>query len=114
MSRGLGDVYKRQAWHWAEVNRVIMDALAELPDERQMFVRLEDMLVSPALTRSLFEFLGLPWRDEHFRVFARPHNVNRPEDRPLGDAQRATFEHIAQPMMDRLGYAERDEYVVNY
>jgi len=108
------DQFGRIAWHWAQVNRVIMDALAKLADERQMFVRLEDMLVSPALTRSLFEFLGLPWRDEHFRVFARPHNVNRPQDRPLDDAQRTAFERIAQPMMDLLGYAERDEYVVNY
>jgi Sulfotransferase family len=108
------DQFGRIAWHWAEVNRVIMDALAELGDERQMFVRLEDMLESPALTRSLFAFLELPWRDEHFRVFARPHNVNRPEDRPLSDAQRASFERIAQPMMDLLGYADRDEYVVNY
>jgi Sulfotransferase family len=108
------DQFGRIAWHWSEVNRVIADALAGLPAERQMFVRLEDMLVSPTLTRSLFAFLGLPWRDEHFAVFARPHNVNRPEDRLLGDSQRQAFDRIAQPMMERLGYAERDEYVVNY
>jgi hypothetical protein len=108
------DQFGRIAWHWAEVNRVILDALSALPPERQMFVRLEDMLASPLLTRSLFEFLGLSWRDDHLRIFARPHNVNRPEDRPLDDAQRAIFERIASPMMERLGYAERDEYVVNY
>lgn len=108
------DQFGRIAWHWSEVNRVTLDALAALPPERQMFVRLEDMLASPALTRSLFAFLGLPWRDEHFAVFARPHNVNRPQDRPLSEAQREAFERIAQPMMERLGYADRDEYVVNY
>jgi hypothetical protein len=108
------DQFGRIAWHWSEVNRVILDALSALPPERHMFVRLEDMLASPLLTDSLFEFLRLPWRDDHFRIFARPHNVNRPEDRPLSDAQRTTFERIASPMMERLGYAERDEYVVNY
>ena len=56
----------------------------------------------------------LPWRDDHFRVFARPHNVNRPEDRPLSDMQRTMFERVATPTMERLGYAERDEYAVNY
>jgi hypothetical protein len=108
------DQFGRIAWHWSEVNRVILESLAALPEERQMFVRLEDLLVSPALTRSLFEFVRLPWRDEHFAIFARPHNVNRPQDRPLDDMQRASFERIAQKMMDRLGYADRDEYVVNY
>ncbi len=108
------DQFGRIAWHWAEVNRVILEALSALPPDRQMFVRLEDMLASPLLVRSLFEFLGLAWRDDHFRIFARPHNVNRPEDRPLSDAQRAIFERIAAPMMERLGYAQREEYVVNY
>ncbi|HWA91629.1 MAG TPA: sulfotransferase [Rhizomicrobium sp.] len=111
--RGL-DQFGRIAWHWAEINRVILDSLAHLAPERQMFVRLEDLLVSPSLVRSLFGFLELPYRDEHYAIFARPHNVNRPEDRPLTDAQRAAFESVAASMMDRLGYADRDEYVVNY
>ena len=105
------DRFGRIAWHWSEINRVI---LGTLPPERQMFVRLEDLLVSPQLVRSLFEFLGLTYRDEHFAVFARPHNVNRPEDKSLDPEQRATFDRVAAPMMDRLGYADRDEYVVNY
>jgi hypothetical protein len=62
----------------------------------------------------LFEFLNLPYRNEYFGIFARPHNVNRPEDRPLTPDQREAFGRIATPMMERLGYAERAEYVVNY
>lgn len=108
------DQFGRIAWHWSQVNSVVLDALRMLAPERQMFVRLEDLPASPLLVRSLFEFLGLSHRDEHFRIFARPHNVNRPEDRPLTPEQRATFERVAMPMMDRLGYAQRDEYVVNY
>lgn len=108
------DRFGRIAWHWSEVNRVILDALATLAPERHMFVRLEDLIVSPLLVRALFEVLGLSHRDEHFAIFARPHNVNRPEDRPLTEAQREAFATIAGPMMDRLGYAERGEYVVNY
>jgi hypothetical protein len=108
------DQFARICWHWAEINRVAMDALAALPADRTLFVRLEDLRQSPALVRELFAFLGLPFRDGDFAVFARPHNVNKPEDRLLTEAQRACFEAIAAPMMARLGYAGRSEYVVNY
>lgn len=108
------DQFARVAWHWSEINRVILAALEALPSGRHMFVRLEDLLVSPALVCALVQFLGLDYRDALFAIFARPHNVNRPEDRPLTREQHAAFERIAAPMMERLGYADRDEYVVNY
>ena len=108
------DQFARIAWHWAEINATILNSLQALPANRQFFVRLEDLVASPRLVRALFEFLDRPYRDDDFRIFARPHNVNRPEDRPLNDRQREAFAAIASPMMDRLGYAERDEYVVNY
>jgi len=106
--------FERIAWHWTEINAVIRHSLAKLTPERHLFVRLEDLLVSPQLVHSMFEFIGLRYRDEHFAPFARPHNVNRPEDRPLTHAQRIMFDRIASPMMERLGYAERAEYVVKY
>jgi hypothetical protein len=108
------DQFERIVWHWAEINAVILRSLAALAPERHLFVRLEDLLVSPALVRSMFAFIGLPYRDEHFAIFARPYNVNRPEDHPLTPAQREAFDRIASAMMNRLGYAERAEYVVNY
>jgi hypothetical protein len=106
--------FARIAWHWAEVNAAILNSLEALPADRQFFVRLEDLVVSTRLAHALLEFLGLSYRDEHFRILSRPHNVNRPEDHPLTEGQRETFASIASAMMDRLGYAERDEYVVNY
>lgn len=106
--------FQRIAWHWAEINRVAMAALAALPQDRTLFVRLEDLRDSPSLVRELHDFLGLGYADSDFAVFARPHNVNRPEDRLLDETQRHQFEHIAGPMLERLGYAGRAEYVVNY
>jgi hypothetical protein len=64
--------------------------------------------------KELFHFLNLPYRDEHFAMFARPHNVNRPEDELLTPAQAKRFEEIAGGMMATLGYAGTSEYVVNY
>ena len=93
---------------------MILDSLAPLSKDRHFFVRLEDLAISSPPVQALFEFLKLSYRDEYFRAFTRPHNVNRPEDHLLVPEQRAAFDRLAAPMMERLGYAERAEYVVNY
>lgn len=108
------DQFARIAWHWAEVNRVISDSLTALPSERSHVARLEDLYVSPSGVKGLFDFLNLPYRDEHFAMFARPHNVNRPEDELLTAEQATRFEEIAGGMMAKFGYADTPEYVVNY
>jgi Sulfotransferase family len=106
--------FERIAWHWAELNRVALDELGRLPPERSLFLRLEDLRESPAAVRGLYDFLNLRYQDGAFATFARPHNVNRPEDRLLDENQRDAFEVIAGAMQARLGYADRPEYVVNY
>jgi hypothetical protein len=108
------DQFSRIAWHWAEINRVVLAALAALPAEQSLLVRLEELQDSEAQMQRLCGFLELPYRGESFAAFARPHNVNRPEDSLLTPAQAAQFERIAGEMMVRLGYAGRAEYVVNY
>ena len=106
--------FERICWHWAELNRLVLEELSRIPAERTLFVRLEELRSSPSEVRGLYEFLGLPYRDEAYGVFARPHNVNRPEDRLLDAKQRAQFEAVAGDMLARLGYADKPEYVVNY
>ena len=85
------DQFERIAWHWAEINRVILDALAKLAGGAHMFVRLEDLLASPALTRALFDFLNLPYRDEHFRDL-RAAAQRQPAGRP--PARRRAARHL--------------------
>jgi hypothetical protein len=111
--RGFGQ-FQRICWHWAEINRVILESLATLPTERTLFARLEDLTGSPSQVREMWNFLGLDYQDSDFTAFARPHNVNRPEDRLLTATERAQFDAIATPVMERLGYADRAEYLVNY
>ena len=108
------DQFARICWHWAEINRVILDSFAELPADSKFCVQLEDLEASAPDVRALFDFLEIPFRDAHAAMFARPHNVNRPEDRLLDARQTQCFERIAGAMMERLGYAGRPEYVVNY
>lgn len=106
--------FERICWHWSEINRVIVEALSILPRERHHFVRLEDLRASRSEVKQLYEFLNLPYSEEKFSAFVRPHNVNRPEDRLLDTREREQFDAIAGAMMQKLGYAERPEYVVNY
>ena len=106
--------FQRIAWHWAEINRVAMEELAKLAPSRTLFIKLEELRSAPSQVRALYEFLGLPYADADFAQFARPHNVNRPEDRLLTPAQTSQFEAIAGNMMERLGYAGTPEYAVNY
>jgi len=108
------DQFQRIAWHWAEINRVILQSLEPLPPSRKMFARLEDLQANPREVRALLRFLHLPYRDDIAAMFARPHNVNRPEDRLLDEGQRAAFDAIAGEMMHTLGYAGQTEYIVRY
>ncbi|HYM17635.1 MAG TPA: sulfotransferase [Micropepsaceae bacterium] len=106
--------FQRICWHWSEINHVILRDLESVPEKRKLFLRLEDLRAQPSLVAQLFAFLGLKYRDEHFAVFARPHNVNRPVDKMLTPEQAADFKRLCQPMMERLGYGNRAEYAVNY
>lgn len=110
----LFDQFERIAWHWAEINRVILESLDALPTARWHFVRLEDLQESRDAVDALLGFLGLPSDEAIAAMFRRPHNVNRPEDKLLDDRQRAQFDAVAHAAMERLGYAGRPEYVVNY
>ena len=108
------DQFERIAWHWAEINRMALNELAKLPAQRTLFVKLEELRSVPSQARALYEFLSLPYSDAAFAQFARPHNVNRPEDRLLTPAQTSQFEAVAGDMMEQLGYAGTAEYLVNY
>jgi hypothetical protein len=106
--------FQRIAWHWSEINRVILRDLKDVPESRRLFIRLEELRAQPSTVTSLMGFLGVPFRDSHFSAFARPHNVNRPVDTMLTPEQAAQFAMLATPMMKRLGYASEPEYAVSY
>jgi len=111
---GKFDQFERIAWHWAEINTVMLRDLKQVPADQQIFLRLEDLRSSPGSVERLFDFLGLPWDASLFSVFQRPHNVNRPVDMPLTQDQSARFFRIAGAMMERLDYASQEEYAVRY
>jgi hypothetical protein len=108
------DQFERIAWHWQEINRIILESFAGLSEDRRHVARLEELRASPDAVAALFGFLGLPFDRSHFAAFARPHNVNRPVDTPLTPEQTAQFWRIAGAMQERLGYGGAPEYRVAY
>ncbi len=106
--------FQRICWHWAEINRVILREIAKLPKARTLFVTLEDLSSSPDAVKGLYDFLNLPYSAAAFDMFARPHNVNKPEDRLLDADERKQFDAIASDVMTTLGYADSAEYLVKY
>jgi hypothetical protein len=101
--------FQRIAWHWSEINRVILRDLKDVPEHRRLFIRLEDLQAQPSMVTSLLGFLGIPYRDELCRAFARPHDSNPEAAMKLTPEQAAQFALLATPTMKRLGYAGQAE-----
>jgi hypothetical protein len=106
------DHLERNAWLWAETNRIIFEAIADRPAGSTWLLRYEDFFRHPATAyRELRHFLGLAGEaaPEALATFERP--INRRADKVLGDIaswdarQRAAFDEFAGAMMRRLGYA---------
>ena len=108
------DQFQRIVYHWAEVNRTVIDHAARLPAGSSARFRLEDLIEDSSVLASLFSFIGLDFRHEHFAEFRRPHNVNRPFDKLLDAKQRGQLDEIVAEMMSILGYRDTQEYSVDY
>jgi hypothetical protein len=106
--------FERIAFHWAQINRTIVEHLEAVKPEQRHTIRLEDLVSRGDARQRLLNFLGLPWDDRVVGLLNRPHNVNRPEDFPLTAEQTTQFNRVAGDMMGFFGYDRRPEYRVAY
>jgi hypothetical protein len=105
------DHLARNAWLWAETNRLIVEALANRPPGGTYLLRFEEFFRDARTNyRGLRDFLQLNGEPSAtvLATFDRP--INRRAERILGPPetwashQRAEFEEFAGEMMHRLGY----------
>ncbi|MBV1901682.1 MAG: sulfotransferase [Kordiimonadaceae bacterium] len=108
------DQYGRIAYHWAQINEEIEKQFSMLPNERCLKVRLEDITSDKQALAAMMQFVGIPDKDEYFTVMQRPHNVVRPENNPLTEAQLTVFWKLCADTMEKYGYSNTDEYMLNY
>lgn len=106
--------FERICFQWAEVNRRILQGLELVPSDRQLTVRLEDLVARSGELDRLLLFLGLRPRPHLEARLARPVNVSIPRNFALSSEQRARLSELAGDMMTRFGYDRSEEYDVVY
>ena len=104
------DHVARNAWLWAETNRLIFDAVAHRAAGMTLVLRFEDFFRDPAAAYpALRSFVGLPEPAPAaaLATFRRPINSREARLGPYAEwtpSQRAAFDEFAGPMMLRLAY----------
>lgn len=108
------DQFQRACYHWREINRVILKSLENIPKDQQLFIRLEELASDRDVLKKFLGFIEVDYCEQFFELLQRPHNVGFPIDFKLTDIQLKQFNEIAYDMMDKLGYANTEEYSVKY
>jgi hypothetical protein len=107
------DHFERNAWLWAETNRVILDAIEYISPDQLMVIKFEHFFHALAESYpALRAFLGITSRmsEETSRLLSgRP--INHRGDRAIGpvstwtDSMKTRFWSIAGDVMQKLGYS---------
>lgn len=105
---------QRVSYHWAEVNRVIIEGFSKIAADRVMLVRLEDLVSSESKLDEVLDFLSIPKCDTYAEYLKTPRNVFMPLDFQLTKSQMRIFDQICAPMMTKLGYIQKEAYRVSY
>ncbi len=103
---------EKNAWLWAETNRIIFDNLSRWPEDRVLVLRLEDFVADPLATYAqVRRFLRLPGpmpeaapRLIEKKINHRSHYV-LPPWKEWSPEMTSAFWDQAGEMMQRLGYA---------
>lgn len=106
--------WQRLSYYWQLVNQKIQQSMSALPAANCHFVRLEELTTQPALLSSLFEFIGLPYRESYFEQIQKPVNVAIPKNFQISDNELEQFNAIAGPTMLQFGYKSEREYELKY
>ena len=108
--------FDRNAWLWAETNRLILEGLEAWPEERVLQLRFEAFFADPlAGYAKVRAFLGLAGPVPEAVKVLLGTRLNTRKSKPLpppdawSPALRAAFDAQAGPMCDRLGYPRASE-----
>jgi len=104
------DVIAKNAWLWAETNRIIQDALKDIPNTNILTIKFEDFFADvDAGYRELVAFLGVDDAMPSVQELLHTH-INTRSEKTLptwdewSDEMRKSFLCHAGDMMQNLGY----------
>jgi len=106
--------FERVCCHWRDTNQAIINAFSNLPSNRTMTIRLEDVINSESALQTSFEFMGISYDSSHYAYLQKPRNVFMPLEFKLTTNQKAPFSEICGDLMASLGYADMEEFTVAY
>jgi len=106
--------FQRLCYYWQDCNFFIKEALAAIPSDQQLTVRLEDLVSRPDILESFLAIFSLSYDDVYMNQLKRPVNVHIPKNFPLSSVQNNQFNCIAAPAMNAFGYDLMEEYCVSY
>jgi hypothetical protein len=107
--------FQRICYHWREVVRVIREGFREIPPERQLTLKLEDLTTDRAVLGHFLDFVNVPYEEHYFEALQRPQNVFFPMDFKLTENEVEQFKAITGDTMEQLGYDIHSEiYEVKY
>lgn len=108
------DQFQRACYQWAQSNRAILDSLKDLPAERKLTVKLEELSTDKETFGKFLDFFGVDYEERLFEFVKVPRNAVFPMDFKLTSTQLSQFSEIASDMMRELGYEGKPEYRVDY
>ena len=105
-----GGRLEKISWLWAEINRSILNQLADFPDEMYTSLALEEF--SEETLESVLDFVGVRTKSsvlhQMMRTARKRPNQTKKQTVPNFDSwseeDKSTFREIAGPMMRQLGY----------
>jgi hypothetical protein len=109
------DTFQTICWHWKLSNYSIMRSLDYLPENRKLFIRLEDISSSEGELTRLLNFVGVKYDPSFMEAMQKPKHVYVPINYQLTEEQQKQFAEICGSMMEKLGYSmDEGEKFVHY
>ena len=105
---------QRTAYHWSECNRFVLECFKRLNKDQTLVVRQEDIVSDETELKKTIEFMGIEYDPIYFEYVQTPRNVFFPLDFQLTPTQNEEFDLICSDMMEKLGYKDKETYVVDY
>jgi hypothetical protein len=108
--------FEKTCWYWDAVNRVALDLMDRLEDDRKLSIKFEDFFAASSLTekKRFLDFVGADDISEAVieSSFEKKLNVKEvhtdfPSPKSWDDGMKRSLFRLCGETMDRLGYVQR-------
>lgn len=106
--------FERVCYHWNYVNAMVLEKFNHIKPTNCMTTKLEDLVSDVSEIKQVLSFLGVDYDPIYLEYLKTPRNVFHPLDYQIPVKFRESFNNICGPMMKKLGYQDREGYIVEY